>query len=115
MSVPYKGAITTTGSSEAIRLDKSLFRQHPEFRQKAGVEAYVIGRGMLLVRVEDGEVEEEDRDPMVAAFLSFIERDATENPGRITPLPAAEAARAEALTRGVQVSDDDELPDDVSF
>lgn len=112
----YKGAITTTGSSEAIRLDKSLFRQNPEFRQKAPVDAYLIGRGTLLVRVNDVEAGEDDReDPMVAAFLAFMERDATRNPGRIEPLSASQVARAVELTRDVAVSDEDDIPDDVTF
>ncbi len=41
----FSGSITTTGKSEAIRLDKALFRAHPEFRQRAKVRAHVIGPG----------------------------------------------------------------------
>jgi len=36
MATPeFKGSITTTGRSEAFRLEKALFKAHPEFRQKA--------------------------------------------------------------------------------
>jgi antitoxin PrlF len=112
----FRGTITTTGSSEAIRLEKSLFRQNPEFRQKANVEAHVIGRGTLLVRLADEEGEQADQeDPMVAAFLAFIERDATAHPGRIIPLSSSKVADAVELTRNVIVSDDDVIPDDVTF
>ncbi|GAA4258969.1 hypothetical protein GBZ26_03955 [Azospirillum formosense] len=112
----YNGSITTTGASEAIRLDKTLFRQHPEFRQKAKVEAHVIGRGTLLVHlVDDGQDPENQEDPMVAAFLSFIERDAVAHPERIAPLSASKVARAVELTKNVTVSDDDVIPDDISF
>ena len=84
------GGLTTTGSSEAIRFDKALFRQHPEFRQKAGVVAHVIGPGTLLVRLtEDGPPADERDVPMVA--------------------------RAVDLTRHVVVTDDDTIPDDVTF
>ena len=38
----FSGSITTTGKSEAIRLDKALFKAHPEFRQRAKVRAHVI-------------------------------------------------------------------------
>ncbi len=41
----FKGSITTTGRSEALRLDKALFRAHPEFRQKSKIRAHVLGRG----------------------------------------------------------------------
>lgn len=113
----YKGAITTTGSSEAIRLDKNLFRQHPEFRQKAPVDAYLIGPGTLLVHVREPEGQEaaETVDPMVSAFLSFIEQDATSNPQRIAPLSSAQVARGVALTRDVQVNDTDDIPDDITL
>jgi hypothetical protein len=35
----FNGSITMTGTSEAIRLDKALFRLHPEFREKAKAAA----------------------------------------------------------------------------
>ena len=43
----YTGTITTTGKSEAIRLEKALFKSHPEFRQKSKVHAHVIGPGTM--------------------------------------------------------------------
>jgi len=49
----YSGTITTTGKSEAIRLEKALFKSHPEFRQKTKVRAHVIGPGTMLVSVAD--------------------------------------------------------------
>ncbi|WP_207460776.1 type II toxin-antitoxin system PrlF family antitoxin [Azospirillum sp. SYSU D00513] len=112
----YKGSITTTGSSEAIRFDKGLFRQNPEFRQKASVEAHVIGPGTLLVHVVDEAPAEEIReDPVVTAFLAFLEQDAIAHPERITPLSASRIERAIELTRGVTVSDEDVIPDDVTL
>ena len=36
----YTGTITTTGKSEAIRLEKAFFKSHPEFRQKSKVHAH---------------------------------------------------------------------------
>jgi len=47
----YSGTITTTGKSEAIRLEKALFKSHPEFAQRAKVEAHVIAPGTMLVSV----------------------------------------------------------------
>ena len=112
----YKGTITTTGSSEAIRFDKGLFRQNREFRQKASVEAHVIGPGTLLVHIiDDAQGQEMPEDPMVAAFLAFIEQDATDHPDRITPLSSSKIAQAVELTRNVTVSDDDVIPDDITF
>ena len=114
--VNYSGKITTSGKSEAIRLEKALFRSHPEFRQKASVRAKVVAPGHLLVSVEDtGRRTREDVDPLMLAFLSFLERDIGTVPQRVKPLAATAVERARELTVGVTVDDDQALPDDVSL
>lgn len=115
----FKGSITTTGRSEAIRLDKALFKAHPEFKQRAKIRAHVIGPGSLLVTLDDeiGETAGDDleRDPVVAAYLSFLERDMVEHPERLQPFTEADIARVYALTRDVVATDDDVIPDDVTL
>jgi antitoxin PrlF len=112
----FTGSITTTGKSEAIRLDKALFRLHPEFRQKAKVRAQVISPGHALISVIDDEaVPVQDEDPVVSAFLAFLEQDLKTNPGRSARLSKASVARAVRLTKGVKVSDLDVIPDDVTL
>jgi len=114
----FKGSITTTGRSEAIRLDKALFKAHPEFRQRAKVRATVIGPGSMLVTLDQSEAaisDEIERDPVVAAYLAFLERDMTERPSVLEPITGADIARIRALTKDVTVSDDDVLPDDVAL
>ncbi len=103
----YKGKITTTGTSEAIRLDKDLFKQHPEFKQQAEVRADVIGPGMMLVSVVDSADIESEDDPVVGAFLSFIEWDMKKTPAAISAVEADAIARAKKLTTGVTVTDDE--------
>jgi antitoxin PrlF len=110
----YSGTITTTGKSEAIRLEKALFRSHPEFRQKAKVHAHVIGPGTMLVSVA-GASEETETDPVMAAFLSFLSADMVSAPQRVQPLAAARLEEARALTDGVEVDDDEVLPDDATL
>ena len=109
----YKGTITTTGSSEAIRLDKHLFKSHPEFEQKAGVVAQVIGRGVLLVYL-DSETNQsfEEDDPLVRAFLAFLEHNIQSHPERISAITSEEIDTLRDLTSGVVVSDDEILPED---
>jgi antitoxin PrlF len=117
----FKGTITTTGRSEALRLDKALFKAHPEFRQKARVRAHVIGPGSLLVTLDAGErngaeaPDAVERDPVVSAYLAFLERDLREHPERLQPFTEDELARLEALTKDVVVSDDETIPDDVTL
>jgi antitoxin PrlF len=115
-SVAYVGAITTTGKSEAIRLEKALFRSHPEFRQKSKVQAHVIGHGTMLLTVTDDETTESEVDPIMAAFLQFLGREIAESPDRIKPLSATRIAEARVLVKDVvEVSDDEALPDDVTL
>jgi antitoxin PrlF len=112
----FNGSITTTGKSEAIRLDKALFRLHPEFRQKAKVRAHVIAPGKALISVvDDTEPPTEEEDPVVMAFLAFIQKDMQAHPERIRPITKAQVARIRRLTKGVKVDDSYRLPDDVTF
>jgi len=103
----YKGKVTTVGTSDGFRFDKSLFKQHPEFQQKAEVVANVIGPGTMLVSlVNNPEVEDQD-DPVVSAFLAFLEKDMLEHPEVIQPVDAQQIARAKFLTADITVTDDD--------
>jgi len=111
----YTGSVTTSGKSEAIRFEKGLFRQNPEFKQQAKVEAHVIGPGRMLVSVVDDCEENAGEDPIVMAFMSFLEKDMNDNPSRIKPVSQDAVDRAVALTKDVVVSDDDIIGDDVSF
>ena len=112
----FSGSITTTGKSEAIRLDKALFRLHPEFRQKAKVRAQVISPGHALISVVDDEAAPaQDEDPVVMAFLAFIEKDMKTHPGRRTRMSKASLRRAVRLTKNVEVTDDETIPDNVTF
>ena len=112
----FQGSITTTGKSEAIRLDKALFRLHPEFRQKAKVRAQVIAPGRALISVvEEGSAGPLEEDPVVTAFLAFLEKDMKARPGRIAGLSKRTVTRARRATKGVKVSDSDQLPADLTF
>jgi antitoxin PrlF len=103
----YKGKITTIGTSEGIRLDKNLFKQNPEFRQAAEVKADIIGPGKMLISVMNNPNLDNEDDPIVGAFLSFLENDMVKSPAAITPVDANAIARAKALTAGMTVTDDD--------
>ena len=111
----YTGTITTTGKSEAIRLEKALFKSHPEFSQKAKVHAHVIGPGTMLVSVVGETAAEAEADPVMAAFLSFLSGDIAQAPARVKPLAATRIEEARELTKGVKVRDDEALPDDVAL
>jgi antitoxin PrlF len=111
----YSGTITTTGKSEAIRLEKALFKSHPEFRQKTKVQAHVIGPGTMLISVADDGEPSDAADPVMAAFLSFLAEDITRHPEHIKPLAATRIEEARKLAEGVIVDDSDTIPDDVTL
>jgi antitoxin PrlF len=111
----YTGTITTTGKSEAIRLEKALFKSHPEFSQKTKVHAHIIGPGTMLVSVAGEALAETEGDPVMAAFLSFLSADISQTPERVKPLAATRIEEARELTKGVKVRDDEALPDDVTL
>lgn len=112
----FHGSITTTGKSEAIRLDKALFRLHPEFRQKAKVRAQIVAPGHALISVvEEGTEEVPEEDPVVTAFLALLEKDMKAHPERIAGLSKRSIDRAARLSRRVIVTDDERLPEDVTF
>ena len=111
----YRGTITTTGKSEAIRLEKALFKSHPEFRQKTKVHAHVIGPGTMLVSVADELTVDKRADPVMAAFLSFLAQDIARTPARVKPLGVTRIEEARVLTNGVTVDDSETIPDNVGL
>ena len=113
----FGGAITTTGRSGALRLDKAFFSSHPEFRVKAKLRVHHIGPGQALVSVEESAeaVEAEAHDPVVSAYLAFLEKDMAANPGTLTPFISAELDTLTIRLKDVAASDDDVLPDEVTF
>jgi hypothetical protein len=98
----YKGRFTKVGNSKSFAFESALFRSHPEF-DASNVEADVIGPGVMLVRAIDAEGEEPGDDPVLGAFLAFVERDMLENPSSIQPLSGELLARAERLVEGMEV------------
>jgi hypothetical protein len=99
----YKGRFTKAGNSNAYAFEAALFRSHPEFNEH-NVEADYIGPGVLLVRALDAEPEAAaGDDPVLGAFLAFIERDMVENPSSIRPLSEDLLARAERLVGGMDI------------
>ena len=113
----FGGAITTTGRSGALRLDKAFFSSHPEFRVKAKLRVHHIGPGQALVSVEEAPdaAEIDTPDPVISAYLAFLEKDMTSNPAALTPFTSAELDRLTERLQDVSVSDDDILPDDVTL
>lgn len=85
-------------------------------RQALGVSyggeiTYVVdqgGRVSLLGAKDEG-------DPVIDAFLSFLERDMVRNPAAIAAFPAALAERMAELTAGMDIDLDEEVDGPVTL
>jgi antitoxin PrlF len=58
---------------------------------------------------------EDETDPVIDGFLTFLARDMARNPSHITAFPADLAARMAALTAGMNVDLNEEIDDGVTL
>jgi hypothetical protein len=102
----FSGKSTPIGNSNGIRFDAALFKSHPEFFGE--VKATVLGPGQMLVSVlpVDTSVSQpvdDESNPVMLAFLHFLERQMTERPDLIEPMYEVELAQIASLVEGVEV------------
>jgi antitoxin PrlF len=99
----YSGTVTPVGNSKGIRLDAEFFRAHPEFNGK--VDATVIADGQVLLSAKGAKLRssEEEFDPVMLGFLSFLQKQMAEHPEMIEPADRAQLARIGKLVKGVDV------------
>jgi len=82
----YTGRWAKVGNSDGFRVDKTLFKEHPEF-SGAGVTLKFIAPGKLLLETADPvELEEDKDDEVMAAFLSYLDNEMVKNPKDIIPV-----------------------------
>jgi hypothetical protein len=99
----YGGTVTPVGNSKGIRLDAEFFRAHPEFNGK--VDATVIADGQVLLSAKTAKhrsSEDDDVDPVMLGFLSFLQKQMAEHPELIEPADRAQLSRIRKLVKGVE-------------
>lgn len=107
----YNGKATTVGNSRALSFEATLFKAHPEFAS-GRFEAHVIGPGtMLVTSTEPAEESRTDEDPVVLAYLAFLEEQMARHPELIQPMDAL-LARSEDLVGHIEVDLDEDLGED---
>lgn len=106
----YTARATTSGTAPALAFSRAFAAEHPEFTE-GRFEAHVIAPGRLLISAPVVE-EEEDDDPVLGAFLSFLDRQMTERPDLIRPFTAADIEGVAELVSGVEVDLDEEIDED---
>lgn len=100
----YGGKVTPVGNSKGIRLDAEFFKAHPEFNGE--VNATVIADGQVLLSARSTRsrrTEDEDADPVMLGFLSFLQKQMAEHPELIEPADRAQLARIRKLVKGVDI------------
>jgi hypothetical protein len=100
----YGGKVTPVGNSKGIRLDAEFFRAHPEFN--GDVHATVVGDGQVLISAKPSKgrkAEDDEQDPVMLGFLSFLQKQMAEHPELIEPADRAQLARIRKLVKGVDV------------
>ena len=101
----FSGKSTSIGNSNGFRFDAALFKANPEFFGE--VRATVLAPGQMLVSVvpmdeQPPALQDEESNPVMQAFLSFLEGQMKAHPDLIEPLSAAQMAHIAALVEGVE-------------
>ena len=102
----FRATATKAGNSRGLRLDAGLYKEHPEFAS-GEYQVDVIAPGRLLVRADTGEtVESESADPVLGAFLAFMESQMQSHPDLVSAFDPAQLALVDTLVDGVVVDDE---------
>lgn len=97
-------------------MEKAFFQAAPEFATTGSpIRADLIGPGTVLIGSDTKPVAQDETDPIIGAWLSFIDADIAANPDRLLPLSETYLTVLEKLVDGVTVSNDDIIPDDATF
>ncbi len=101
----FSGKSTSIGNSNGFRFDAALFKANPEFFGE--VRGTVLAPGQMLISVvpageQPPEPQDEEGNPVMQAFLSFLEGQMAAHPELIEPVTEAQMARIATLVDGVE-------------
>ena len=104
---PYKAMPAQIGNSSGLRLEASLYRDHPQLVGAAG-QVEVLSHDTLLVRLQpttQAPAAEEPESLLEGLFLDFLSRETFRGNGPV-PYTEAMAAEDEELLSGLNEEDD---------
>lgn len=101
----FSGKSTSIGNSNGFRFDAALFKANPEFFGE--VRGTVLAPGQMLVSVvptgeQSSASQDEESNPVMQAFLSFLEGQMAAHLELIEPVTEAQMAQIAALVEGVE-------------
>lgn len=91
----FAGKVTRAGNSDAIRFEQAFFKTNPEFNGR--VHAQVIAPGVALVSTAAAKPERAGDDPVLRAWLTFLERDMAARPAAVRDADPALLERARRI------------------
>ena len=99
----YRGKVTQIGNSKGVRLDAAFFKAHPEF--SAEVSATMVAEGQVLLSAQAPARRQSARgevaDPVMLAFLGFLEGEMLAHPEALVPADPEQLKRIAKLVDGV--------------
>lgn len=110
----YTLRATTSGKQHALAMSKSLVDEHPEFAS-GRFSAHVVAPGHMLISTNAPVPADDGDDPVVGAYLAFLEASMLSRPDLITPFTASDVAGLDELLKGVEADLDEDLGDGTSF
>jgi antitoxin PrlF len=100
----YEGTVVQVGNSRGMRLPAGFFNAHPEFSGKVQVTVVADGAVLMSAKTPNRRKSKDDeRDPVVASFLQFLEKQMTEHPADIVVADTDQLRRIGKLVKGVKV------------
>jgi len=102
----YTARPTTTGNQDALAFPKDFSQAHPEaFRSRCDV--HVIAPGTFLITTRQGsEPESAEDDPILGAFLGFLETQLASRTDLTAALTEADVAGLDDIFEGVPSGDE---------
>jgi antitoxin PrlF len=90
------------GNQDGFRLPRAFSKDYPHLAKASG-QIEVLSDNTLLVRLDVGNVEEEDEDEslMMSLFLDFLMKDAMKNPDKLVPYTQEMSAELDEILADV--------------
>jgi antitoxin PrlF len=90
------------GNQDGFRLPRAFSKDYPHLAKASG-QIEVLSDNTLLVRLDVGNVEEQDEDEslMMSLFLDFLMKDAMKNPDKLVPYTQEMSAEVDELLADV--------------
>ena len=109
--MPYTARATTSGTAPALAFSRAFASEHPEFTD-GRFDVHVIAPGRILISAHVEVAEEDEDDPLLDAFLGFLDQQIREHPELLRPFTARDIEGVDELLSGVEVDLDGRLDDD---